>query len=576
MALHFKHLFKILKEENFSSTGNDWGNWGNSDSENNFVNNDLNATNTNNDMAMFNDKDPEDLIHSRMYENPFLATSHNLKDMAKYGQFDALVGNTMQRQKVKTFHKKKTISSKNETNNKNVEIKPWDDIGEEVGVYSDENIFGTKKLIGIGKILRRIVNPNMLYAYYLVKIKNENIIVNAHQIFPLEVLTNIKKISNIDDRKVKIAPFDNPFSKVQKKEENEIIRDIKDDVAEINQRKEIKKYFDNVDAKEIELSYDEAKPLGQEFSFDVMDSVKFIKKVAGNNIYHKVEESVKFKDYLNFQNLNECIGLVKKVKDEILVGLNRDKAMMPLYVIKREIINNVEVLYLEDTKTKWTQGTNEYGITLINTALAYNRERALTDVGDEIIDKTPAPNTWKMNGKTDFIFKLLSFKTIDDIFKSFENKHNRIEGHSILTNGEEIYSIEVTKKEKLMFVKKINKQSVITNHGLFFKKEGYQEKENPIPYISSITRKKDAEFLLNNTDNLFNILTAQNYKENSPNNILRNTKSINTNTSIVINATKREMNIKLYMNKIEGFYGVENNLPDNYDSKIKLTVDKCY
>ena len=67
--------------------------------------------------------------------------------------------------------------------------------------------------------------------------------------------------------------------------------------------------------------------------------------------------------------LNECIIVAKRVGDTLIMAKNRDRAYKPELEVVHEIIDGVEVAYLRDTITDWSEGMNEYGIGILNTAL---------------------------------------------------------------------------------------------------------------------------------------------------------------------------------------------------------------
>ena len=64
-----------------------------------------------------------------------------------------------------------------------------------------------------------------------------------------------------------------------------------------------------------------------------------------------------------------CIIVNKRVGDRIILAKNRDRAYKPSLEIVHTIIDGVEVVFLRDTITDWSEGLNEYGIGIVNTAL---------------------------------------------------------------------------------------------------------------------------------------------------------------------------------------------------------------
>ena len=67
--------------------------------------------------------------------------------------------------------------------------------------------------------------------------------------------------------------------------------------------------------------------------------------------------------------LKECIIVSKKFGNDMVLAKNRDRAYKPLIEIVHTFINEVEVVYLHDITTDWSEGMNEYGIGIVNSAL---------------------------------------------------------------------------------------------------------------------------------------------------------------------------------------------------------------
>ena len=67
--------------------------------------------------------------------------------------------------------------------------------------------------------------------------------------------------------------------------------------------------------------------------------------------------------------LNECIIVSKKFGNDMVLAKNRDRAYKPLIEIVHTFINGVEVVYLHDITTDWSEGMNEFGIGIVNASL---------------------------------------------------------------------------------------------------------------------------------------------------------------------------------------------------------------
>lgn len=64
-----------------------------------------------------------------------------------------------------------------------------------------------------------------------------------------------------------------------------------------------------------------------------------------------------------------CIIINKKVGDSTIMAKNRDRAYKPTLEIIHTIIDGVEVAYLRDVTTDWSESMNEFGVGILNTAL---------------------------------------------------------------------------------------------------------------------------------------------------------------------------------------------------------------
>jgi len=75
------------------------------------------------------------------------------------------------------------------------------------------------------------------------------------------------------------------------------------------------------------------------------------------------------------RNFNECIAFSKKFGDDIVLGKNRDRNYTPELKVVREIGGNgIEILYVQDQDTDWSEGMNSNGVGLVNSALFVKRD----------------------------------------------------------------------------------------------------------------------------------------------------------------------------------------------------------
>ena len=74
--------------------------------------------------------------------------------------------------------------------------------------------------------------------------------------------------------------------------------------------------------------------------------------------------------------INECIIVSKEVGDKFILAKNRDRMYNPELEIVHTIIDGVEVAYLHDLITDWSEGLNEHGIGVVNSALLVGHDEA--------------------------------------------------------------------------------------------------------------------------------------------------------------------------------------------------------
>ena len=67
--------------------------------------------------------------------------------------------------------------------------------------------------------------------------------------------------------------------------------------------------------------------------------------------------------------LNECIIVSRKFGNDMILAKNRDRAYKPEIEVVHTLINGIEVVYLHDIITDWSEGMNELGIGIVNTSL---------------------------------------------------------------------------------------------------------------------------------------------------------------------------------------------------------------
>lgn len=264
--------------------------------------------------------------------------------------------------------------------------------------------------------------------------------------------------------------------------------------------------------------------------------------------------------------INECIIVSKEVGDKFILAKNRDRAYKPKLEIVHELIDGVEVAYIHDITTDWSEGLNEFGIGLVNSALMVGHD----ELEKKLIQKTGKPSK---DGKK--IRFTLSQKTLKEAIKAALKTDGGINGHTFISSPKHMVSIEKTSKHKAD-VNLINKESptVRTNHGHTFTDVGYT---NGKKYLSSKIRKISAEKSIEKVDDWTQISKAMRkefFPKESQLNMRRQAKDMFTSSQTVLNLTDRILEVEYFEDKVESFEGINNKLPKDYQPKIKIEIRK--
>lgn len=261
--------------------------------------------------------------------------------------------------------------------------------------------------------------------------------------------------------------------------------------------------------------------------------------------------------------INECIIVAKKVGDAIIMVKNRDRAYKPKLEIVHEIVNGVEIAYLRDMVTDWSEGMNEYGIGVLNTALM---------VGYDENEKKIVKKGGKPSKDGNRIRTALTKKTLKEVVELVAKMG--VKGHTFVSDPQKMVSMEMTSKHnpKLDIRDLSSNNFVRTNHGYHYYDAGYTKGDD---YLSSKIRKTSAEKILDISKNAIDILDGlkkQFYKSNSHLNMRRDTDKMSTSSQLMLNLTDRELTLHYFKSKVESFNGIVNRLPEGRTPKIKINI----
>ena len=260
-----------------------------------------------------------------------------------------------------------------------------------------------------------------------------------------------------------------------------------------------------------------------------------------------------------------CIIVSKSIDGSKILAKNRDRAYKPSLEIVHTLINGVEVAYLRDTITDWSEGMNEYGIGLVNTALMVGYD----ENEKKIVKKGGKPSK---DGKK--IRTALSQKTIKETINSAITFDGGIKGHTFIATPTKTVCIETTSKHNPKYELHDGEGIVRTNHGHLHYGAGYTKGKD---YLSSKIRKISAEKVLkraNKVDDILPLMRKKFYTHESNLNMTRDTDKMFTSSQLLLDLSNMVFKLTYRENNVEEFVGVRRSFPEGYEPKIKIVVTK--
>lgn len=276
-----------------------------------------------------------------------------------------------------------------------------------------------------------------------------------------------------------------------------------------------------------------------------------------------------FADRLFFESTpiikSACVVGAGTFDGSLILVKDRDRNYKPHVQIVREIINGVEVAYLHDLDTDWSEGMNAEGIGLVNAALMVGhdeKEKKLARRGKKSADGVKIRTT-------------LGCKNFIDAIKTAMNFKGGVHGHTLISDGKNIVTIESSSEHEAAVGKADpNEITVFTNHGKVYKDIGYTEGVN---YFSSVMRKKRSIKALKKVKDPLRVapalVKARLEDRESVENPVRDTDNMSTTSQMVMDLTNMHMYLYLIPGKVT-WKGIKDKLPKGYVPKISLTVLK--
>jgi hypothetical protein len=283
-------------------------------------------------------------------------------------------------------------------------------------------------------------------------------------------------------------------------------------------------------------------------------------------------------DLTTESKLNECVVARVDVDGEIILAKNRDRGYKAEIEVIHELIGGVEVVYLHDKLTDWSEGMNEFGIGIVNASLTVDFDEKEGDLAKQNLEKGKAPKVSYDGLK---IRTALSKKKLSEAIRSVlyyvgeDKKDVGVKGQTIISNSKYAFVIEMTSKH-LPVVDRIDdeKVTVRTNHGVEYPDTGYT---TGIKRTSSISRMNIASRelrRLTDPEKVLDVLSKEYTEDRFLNPYRRKNKyNMETTSQVMYNLNKLEFTLRWDIDHSE-FKGIVDRLPKGYIPKIKIKVEE--
>jgi len=289
---------------------------------------------------------------------------------------------------------------------------------------------------------------------------------------------------------------------------------------------------------------------------------------------------IKLKNILLTPNLTlrECIITHSVLGNKVLLAKNRDRAYDAKVKVVRELIGDVELVYILDDETDWSEGMNSAGIGIINSALMVNADEK---------EKKIIKHKGKVSEDGLKIRKALSYptiaKSVQSIIKFFgkDKLDIGVKGHTFIVDTKNSISVEMTSKHSPV----INKMDrdlnhVRTNHGYEYKDSGYTSGANRKSSESRwniahtvLTKAKVPSDILDGLGNYHPVNMRDNpYRDKDKVQNATSKDVLSTSTQILLNLTDLEMTVRMDKEKSE-YLGIIDRTPEWYNPVIQVTVE---
>jgi len=271
-----------------------------------------------------------------------------------------------------------------------------------------------------------------------------------------------------------------------------------------------------------------------------------------------------FKDYTKASSINECTSVGITLDNRVCLAKNRDRSYYPKIKLVRDIINGLEVAYMYDEDTDYSEGMNEAHIGIVNTTLQGKKDEKEVKMNNRLK---------RLSADGTKIRKALGYSDIKKIVKCLDLYDRGLGGHTTVAYPEGFIAIEKLKFGKPK-ITKYNKSGIVVraNHGIKYPDQGYQfgvDRESTLSRAFYATKEartatKPSELLMK----------MRYHHEDLPGYLepYRTNYKVWTSSQILLNVT--DLKITFVVDENADFVGIENRLPNGYEPKIQIKIQK--
>lgn len=275
-------------------------------------------------------------------------------------------------------------------------------------------------------------------------------------------------------------------------------------------------------------------------------------------------------------SLHECVIARLNIDGSVVLAKNRDRMYSPELEVVHELVNGVEMVYMRDVLTDWSEGMNANGIGLVNASLMVGFDEKEGDLAKEKAKKGKS-------GKPSYdglkIRKALEHSKLSEAIRSVINYKGEdeddvgVKGMTIVASPKHTFLIEMTTKH-LPIIKRIKPDDTVTrtNHGIEYPDTGYT---GGIKRKSSQARKAISKKELDKVSGDYEVLDTLSKQHTSDKfmNPYRRDNSYNMATSSQVMMNLTDLKFEFRHDAGESvFKGFVNKLPKQYEPKIQVVI----